>query len=88
VRWSLENSQRPRNPLTSFGGIVVKHESGDKKISQGIGEEIQTHSSLFWPRTPFSGVGRIVVNPGSECSRFEPSDPLAGFGGIAANLVV
>lgn len=38
---------RPRNPLTSFGGIVAKSEGGDKKIPQGIGEECFMHPSLF-----------------------------------------
>ena len=47
VRWSQENSQGPRNPLTGFCGIVVKIEGGDMKILQGFSEEILRHPSLF-----------------------------------------
>jgi len=47
VRWSQENSQGPRNPLTSFGGIVVKPKGGERKIPKGIVEEIMKHPSLL-----------------------------------------
>jgi len=48
VRWSQENSQGPRNPLTSFGRIAVKPNSGDKLIPKNIGEEIWRHPNVFW----------------------------------------
>ncbi len=47
VRWSQENSQRPRNPLTGNGGIEVNPGGGDGKSLQGIREEIWRHPSLF-----------------------------------------
>ena len=37
MRWSQENYQGPRNPLTSFGENMVRLEGGDMKIPQGIG---------------------------------------------------
>jgi len=33
--------------LNDSGGIAVKHEGGDRKIPQGIGEETLRHPRLF-----------------------------------------
>jgi len=38
VTLSLENSQGPKNPSMSFGGIAVNLEGGDGQIPQAIGE--------------------------------------------------
>ena len=61
MRWSQENSQRLRNPLTDNGGIH-KPEGGDDKILQGIGEEIIRHPSSIWFCDLNIGLGEVTVS--------------------------
>ena len=43
---------------------MVKHEGGDEKIPQGIGEEIMRHPSSVWFCDINTGLGEIIVEGG------------------------
>ena len=82
MRWSQENSQGSRNPLTSNGGISVNLEGRDGKIPQCISVEIRGIQACFGPSDPFTGLSGIVVNPSNVCFLLGPRNPLTSFGRI------